>query len=55
MLQKLKLLFQRMIEARQREADARIAALQLHRCTDRELNDMGITRCDIERVVRSLP
>jgi len=40
-----------MIEARQRQANARIAEMQLYRMTDRELNDIGIGRGDIKRVV----
>ena len=39
-----------MIEARQREANAKIAAMQLYRMSDRELNDIGISRGDIRRV-----
>ena len=40
-----------MIEARQRQANARIAEMQLYRMSDRELNDIGIWRGDIKRVV----
>jgi uncharacterized protein YjiS (DUF1127 family) len=40
-----------MIEARQRQANARIAEMQLYRMSDRELNDIGIGRGDIKRVV----
>ena len=40
-----------MIEARQRQANARIAEMHLWRMTDRELNDIGIGRGDIKRVV----
>ena len=39
-----------MIEARQRQANARIAEMQLYRMSDRELNDIGIGRGDIRRV-----
>ena len=39
-----------MIEARQRQANARIAEMHLWRMTDRELNDIGIGRGDIRRV-----
>lgn len=39
-----------LIEARQREANAKIAAMQLYRMSDRELNDIGIGRGDIRRV-----
>ena len=44
--------FHAMIEARQRQADARIAEMHLWRMSDRELNDLGIGRGDIKRVVR---
>ena len=44
--------FNAMIEARQRQANARIAEMHLWRMTDRELNDIGIGRGDIKRVVR---
>ena len=40
-----------MIEARQRQANARIAEMHLWRMSDRELNDIGIGRGDIKRVV----
>ena len=40
-----------MIEARQRQANARIAEMYLWRMSDRELNDIGIGRGDIKRVV----
>lgn len=42
----------KMIEARQRQADARIAEMHLWRMSDRELNDLGIGRADISRIVR---
>jgi uncharacterized protein YjiS (DUF1127 family) len=44
----------RMIEARQKEANRRIAMMQLHSMTDRELNDIGLGRADIKRVVYDL-
>ena len=44
--------FNAMIEARQRQADARIAEMHLWRMSDRELNDLGIGRGDIKRNVR---
>jgi uncharacterized protein YjiS (DUF1127 family) len=44
--------FNAMIEARQRQANARIAEMHLWRMSDRELNDIGIGRGDIKRVVR---
>ena len=47
----LKRFFIRMIEARQRQADARIAKMHLWRMSDRELNDLGIGRADINRIV----
>lgn len=51
MKQWLKKLFIALIEARQAEADRRIAAMQLYSMSDRELNDIGIGRADIKRVV----
>ena len=45
-----KKIFVALIEARQREANAKIAAMQLYRMSDRELNDIGIGRGDIRRV-----
>jgi hypothetical protein len=45
-----KKIFVAFIEARQREANAKIAAMQLHRMSDRELNDIGIGRGDIRRI-----
>jgi uncharacterized protein YjiS (DUF1127 family) len=44
--------FNAMIEARQRQADARIAEMHLYRMSDRELNDIGIGRGDIKRIVK---
>ena len=41
-----------LIEARQAEANRRIAEMHLYRMSDRELNDIGIGRGDIKRVVR---
>ena len=41
-----------LIEARQRQANARIAEMHLWRMSDRELNDIGIGRGDIKRVVQ---
>jgi uncharacterized protein YjiS (DUF1127 family) len=38
------------IEARQRQANRRIAMMQLYSLTDKELHDIGISRCDIKRV-----
>lgn len=46
-----KKLFIAFIKARQAEADRRIAMMQLNRMSDRELNDIGIGRADIRRVV----
>lgn len=42
--------FERLIEARQRQANARIAEMHLWRMSERELNDLGIGRGDIKRV-----
>ena len=44
--------FNKLIEARQAQANARIAEMHLWGMTDRELNDLGIGRGDIKRVVR---
>ena len=44
--------FNAMIEARQRQANARIAEMHLWRMSDRELNYLGIGRGDIKRIVR---
>lgn len=44
--------FNKLIEARQRQANARIAEMHLWRMSDRELNDLGIGRADIKRIVR---
>ena len=51
MLQFLKRALAALIKARQAEADRRIAMMQLGRMSDRELNDIGIGRGDIRRVV----
>ena len=48
----MKKFFERLIEARQRQANARIAEMHLWRMSDRELNDLGIGRADIKRIVR---
>ena len=44
--------FNALIEARQRQANARIAEMHLWRMSDRELNDLGIGRGDIKRIVK---
>ena len=44
-------LFDRLIEARAESAKRKIARIQLYKMTERELRDLGIGRCDIERVV----
>lgn len=44
-------LFIKLIEARQAEANRRIAMIQLHQMSDYELSDIGIGRGDIRRVV----
>jgi len=46
-----KRLFNRIIEARTESARRKIARLQLYQMTERELRDLGIGRCDIERVL----
>jgi len=43
--------FNAFIEGRQKEADRRIASMQLHGMTDKDLRDIGITRGDINRIV----
>ena len=48
----LKRLFHRIIEARTRSAQRKIARMQLYSMTDAELRDIGIGRYDIERVIR---
>jgi len=53
MLQALKNFYQAILDGRQREADRRIAAMQLHQMTDRELRDLNISRFEIDRVVRT--
>jgi len=47
----MKKFFISLIEARQKEVNRRIAMNQLYKMTDRELNDIGIGRADIKRVV----
>ena len=47
--------FNAMIEARQRQANIRIAEMQLRGMTERELNDIGIGCGDISRLVRQYP
>ena len=47
----IKRLFNKIIEARAESARREIAKMQLYKMTDRELRDLGIGRCDIERVV----
>ena len=44
--------FNKLIEARQRQVNVRIAEMHLWKMTDRELNDLGIGRADIKRIVR---
>ncbi len=46
-------LFNRIVEARTESARRKIARLQLYSMTERELRDLGIGRCDIERVILS--
>ena len=49
----IKRLFNRLVEARAESARRKIARMQLYRMTDRELRDLGIGRCDIERDILS--
>ena len=44
-------LFNRIVEARTESARRKIARLQLYNMTDRELQDLGINRYDIEKAV----
>ena len=44
--------FNKLIEARQAQATARIAEMHLWRMSDREINDLGIGRADIKRIAR---
>jgi len=46
-----KRLLNKIIQARTESARRKIARMQLYKMTDRELRDLGIGRCDIERVV----
>jgi len=46
-----KRIFSRLVEARAESARRKIARMQLYKMTERELRDLGINRCDIERVV----
>ena len=46
-----KRLLNKIIKARTESARRKIARMQLYRMTDRELRDLGIGRCDIERVI----
>ena len=48
-----KRLLNRIIEARTESARRKIARMQLSKMTDRELRDLGIGRCDIERAILS--
>ena len=48
----LKKLFNRIIEARTKSAQRKIARMQLYSMTDAELKDIGIGRYDIERVIK---
>ena len=47
----IKRLFNRIIEARAESARRKVARMQLYQMTERELRDLGIGRCDIERVI----
>jgi uncharacterized protein YjiS (DUF1127 family) len=53
LLKALKKFYQAILDGRQKEADRRIAAMQLHQMTDRELRDLNISRFEIDRVVRT--
>lgn len=47
-------LFDRLYATLRRWADVRETRKQLNALTDRELRDIGLSRCDIERVARGL-
>ena len=49
----IKRIFNRLVEARAESARRKIARMQLSKMTDRELRDLGIGRCDIERAILS--
>jgi len=51
MLTSIKKFVNKLIEARQREVNRKIALNQLYKMSDRELQDLGIGRGDIRRVV----
>ena len=51
MLTLIKKFVNKLIEARQREVNRKIALNQLYKMTDRELHDIGIGRGDIRSVV----
>jgi len=51
MLESIKKFVNKLIEARQREVNRKIALNQLYKMSDRELQDLGIGRGDIRRVV----
>jgi len=44
-------IFNRLVEARAESARRKIARMELYHMTDRELRDLGIGRCDIERAI----
>ena len=46
-----KRLLNKIIQARAESARRKIARMQLYKMTERELRDLGIGRCDIERVI----
>ena len=48
----LKRIFNKIIEARTKSAQRKIARMQLYSMTDAELKDIGIGRYDIERVIK---
>ena len=51
MLTSIKKFVNKLIEARQREVNRKIALNQLYSMSDRELQDLGIGRGDIRRVI----
>jgi uncharacterized protein YjiS (DUF1127 family) len=50
-MNRIKKFVNKLIEARQREVNRKIALNQLYKMSDRELQDLGIGRGDIRRIV----
>lgn len=50
----IKKVIKRIIVARQRQVNRQIAMMQLNTMSEKELNDIGITRGDIRRVIHEM-